>query len=141
MEQFLRKITGIREGEGFRAVLMFAYIFLVIASLLIVKPVRNSLFIARFGASQLPYVYLLVAFMAGGVTFTYARLMRHMRFGRVIGGTLLASVLIFGAFFQLLQRQFTPGWLVYGFYVWVQVFGMITTTHFWLLANYVFNAR
>ena len=141
MERFIRKVTGIREGEEFRAVLMFLYIFLIIASLLIVKPVRNSLFIERFGAARLPYAYLLVAFLAGGVTFTYAQLIRRLRFGLVVVGTLMASVGIFGLFFHFFHRQFTPGWLVYAFYVWVQIFGMLATTQFWLLANYVFNAR
>lgn len=141
MEQFVRRVTGIREGEGFRSVLMFSYIFLIIASLLIFKPVRNSLFLTRYGASQLPYAYLLVAVIAGLVTFTYARLIQRIRFGLVLISTLMISILLFGMFFRLLQSKYPPGWVVYAFYVWVQIFGVIATTQFWLLANYVFNAR
>ena len=141
MQDLVRRITGIREGEGLRAGLMFIYIFFVIASLLIVKPIRNSLFITRYGAGSLPYVYLLVAVAAAVVTFSYTRLIQRMRLSYVIFGTLLLSILMFTVFFHLLHAHITPGWLVYAFYVWVQIFGMIATTQFWLLANYVFNTR
>src|SRR5262245_3392883 len=141
MGSLIRRITNIREGEELRAGLMFVYIFLIIASLLIVKPIRNSLFITRYGASSLPYVYLLVAVAAALVTYSYARMIRKMRLSYVIFGTLVFSVLVFAVFFRLLHDQITPGWVVYAFYVWVQIFGMITTTQFWLLANYVFNTR
>jgi len=32
-------------------------------------------------------------------------------------------------------------WLVYVFYIWVSLFGIITTSQFWLLANHIFNTR
>lgn len=141
MDSLVRRITGIREGEGFRSVLMFVYIFMIIASLLIVKPVRNSLFLTRYGASQLPFVYLMVAVVAALVTFSYARLIQRFRFGVVLIATLVSSILTFVFFLRALESQHPAGWLIYAFYVWVQIFGMITTTQFWLLANYVFNAR
>ena len=32
-------------------------------------------------------------------------------------------------------------WEVYVFYIWVSLFGVFTTSQFWLLANYIFDAR
>ena len=61
MNTFIQKLFDIREGEGFRTLLMFIYIFLIIASLLIIKPVRNSLFLTHLGVSKLPYAFVLVA--------------------------------------------------------------------------------
>jgi hypothetical protein len=42
MKTILKKLFDIREGEESNTLLMFSYIFLIIASLLIVKPVRKS---------------------------------------------------------------------------------------------------
>ena len=32
-------------------------------------------------------------------------------------------------------------WMFYVLYIWVSVFGVITASQFWLLANHLFNAR
>ena len=60
MEKLFRKLFDIREGEAPIATLMFFYGFLIIASLSVLKPVRNSLFLVRFGNEKLPFVYVLV---------------------------------------------------------------------------------
>lgn len=139
--KLLRKLFDIQDGEGLRALLMFCYIFLVIASLLIVKPVRNSLFLTRFGAAQLPYVFILVAMTAALVTTLYARLARRFRLNYLILSTTLISIASLAVFWLLLFFEYQGGWFIYLFYVWVAIFGVITTSQFWLLANYVFNAR
>ena len=54
-ENLLRRLFDIREGEYRRAVLMQLNIFLIISTLLIVKPTVNGLFLAKFGADNLPY--------------------------------------------------------------------------------------
>ena len=60
-EKLVHKTFDIRNGEGLRVALMWIYIFLIISSLLIVKPVVTSLFLYRFGADKLAYVFILIA--------------------------------------------------------------------------------
>jgi AAA family ATP:ADP antiporter len=141
MTTLLRKLFNIREGEGLRAVLMFAYIFLIIASLLIVKPVRNSLFLTEFGAAQLPYAFILVALFAAIVSTVYAGFALKLRLNSLIYYTLLGSIACLFIFWLLLQLEFHAAWFIYAIYIWVAIFGVITTSQFWLLANYTFNAR
>lgn len=141
MTSLLRKLFNIREGEGLRAVLMFAYIFLIIASLLIVKPVRNSLFLTTFGASQLPYAYILVALFAAIISTVYASFALELRLNILIYYTLISCIACLFIFWLLLQLKFHAVWFIYAIYVWVAIFGVITTSQFWLLANYTFNAR
>jgi AAA family ATP:ADP antiporter len=64
MLNIFKRIFDIRDGEKLRAFSMFAYIFLVIASLLILKPLRNSIFLTKLGIEQLPYVFVFVAISA-----------------------------------------------------------------------------
>jgi AAA family ATP:ADP antiporter len=138
--KFFTKL-GILPGYGLRAGLMFSYIFLIIASLLIVKPVRTSLFLTRFGPEQLPYVFMLVAAVSALVAVGYFRLSSIIRLGRLITHSLWLSALIFILTWVLLQSAYVPDWFIYAFYVWVAIFGVIGASQFWLLANYVFNAR
>ncbi len=141
MKILFEKLFGIREGEGFRVSLMFAYIFFVIASLMIVKPVRNSLFLTHLGVKQLPFAFVLVSVASGIVVSIYSRLSRKIRLNYFMAVTLLFIVLNLLIFWYFLYLNITAAWFLYLFYIWVAIFGVIATTQFWLLANYIFNAR
>jgi len=141
LRQAVGKLFDIREGEGLKASLMFAYIFLVIASLLIIKPVRNSLFLSRFGVAQLPYAFILVAVTAAFVTKLYSKNSQRVRLNVLILYTTLISIGCLFLFWLFLHLNYQGGWFIYALYIWVAIFGVITTSQFWLLANYVFNAR
>ncbi len=120
---------------------MFFYIFLLIASLLIVKPVRNSLFLTRFSAEQLPFAFLLVAIAAVLVTIIYSRFANKIRLNVLILSTTGLIILQLLGFWFLLATAYKAAWFIYFFYVWVAIFAVIITSQFWLFANYVFDAR
>jgi len=141
MRKIFHKLFDIREGEGLRAFLMFASIFLLIASLLIVKPVRNSLFLVKFGVEKLPYVFVLVALFSALVAYIYSKYSRKVRLNYLMLTTLLISIACLFVFWLLLHFGYKGDWLFYAFYIWVAIFGVITGAQFWLLANYIFNAR
>lgn len=141
MTSLFRKIFDIRPGEGVRASLMFAYIFLIIASLTIVKPVRISLFLSEFGPEQLPYGFMLVAVVSPILVGLYTKLARVVRLNRLIAATTVGSIASLLMVSLLLSLGFREVWFIYAFYVWVAIFGLLTTAQFWLLASYVFNAR
>jgi len=120
---------------------MFASIFLLIASLLIVKPVRTSLFLVKFGVEKLPYVFVLVALFSALVASVYLKFSRKVRLNYLILTTLFISIACLLVFWLLLHYGYQGGWFLYAFYIWVAIFGVITGAQFWLLANYIFNAR
>jgi len=141
MGRIFRRILDIREGEGLRTLYMSSYIFLIIASLMIVKPIRNSYFLTEIGIGKLPLMFVLVAASSGAAVYLYAKFSRKIRINYLIFFTSLiffAALLIFWGIFKL---GLSGKWLPYVFYIWVTLFGVISTTQFWLLANYVFNAR
>jgi AAA family ATP:ADP antiporter len=139
MQKWLESLFGIRRGEAARSLVMFLYGFLLLSAYLILKPVRNSLFLTRFGPEQLVFMYMIIAVVAGGVATAYGLLARRLKLQRLIGFSTLFIVLNLGLFRWLMQYEFS--WLVYVFYVWVSLFGVITTSQFWLLANHLFDAR
>jgi AAA family ATP:ADP antiporter len=141
MRKLFRRLFDIREGEGFTASLMFVILFLLIACLMIIKPIRNSLFLVKFGVEKLPYVFVLVALFSAAVASLYSRYSRRIRLNNLISITILISIASLLVFWFLLNFRFQGNWIFYAFYIWGAIFGVVVTTQFWLLANHIFNAR
>jgi AAA family ATP:ADP antiporter len=137
----IRRILEIREGEFFRATVMFAYIFSVIAALMVIKPVRNSLFLIHLGIENLPYAFVLVAIASGIIVSVYTKFSKTIRVHIMIGTSMVATISSLFIIWILLRFSIVDTWFLYLFYVWVAIFGVVLTTQFWLLANYIFNAR
>jgi AAA family ATP:ADP antiporter len=138
---FLRRVFDIRRGEGRRVLWMQLNIFLIISTLLIIKPTAGALFLAEVGVDKLPVVFILTALAAGIVSYVYGRILPLFSIGRTMVGTLLVSVgclVLFGVF---LARPLPPHALLYGLLVWVSIFAVLSASQFWILANVVFNAR
>jgi AAA family ATP:ADP antiporter len=141
MKKLFHKLFDIRGGEGFKVTLMFSYVFLLTASLLIIKPVRNSLFLVKFGAEKLPYVFMLVAFFSAIMASIYSKYSKKVRLNYLIYITLLICIVCLLLIWFMLHSEYQGSWFLYAFYIWVTIFAVITSAQFWLLANYVFNAR
>ncbi|MEW6751204.1 MAG: HEAT repeat domain-containing protein [Candidatus Latescibacterota bacterium] len=112
---------------------------LVMASLYVLKPARNGLFLDRLGVGQLPYVLLLVALVGGLVALAFTRLAGRLRLGRLVPATFLFLMANLVGFRLLLEAG--PAWGFYLFYVWVSLYGLMATSLLWLLASVVFNPR
>ncbi|MFQ5824395.1 MAG: Npt1/Npt2 family nucleotide transporter [bacterium] len=141
MFSLLRKAIDIRRGEAGRTWIMFSHIFLVLASYLILKSMTRSLFLTNLGATQLPFVYMLVAIVVGSVAVIYARLAANIRLDRLMIGTTIFLMANLVLFWWFLTIDVKSALLYYGLWVWTSIFGILTTSQFWLLANYVFNPR
>lgn len=132
-------LSGLRSGE-LRRVLPIATAYgLVLASLYLLKPARNALFLTQVGVDRLPYVLLVVAGVGAVTTLTYGRFARSMRTDRLIRSTFLSLMVMLVVFRILLPAGQT--WVYYVFFVWVALYGVLTTSLIWLLANTVFTAR
>jgi AAA family ATP:ADP antiporter len=141
VERILKKAFDIRQGEESKTILMLCYIFLVISSLMIVKPVSTSLFLSKLGAGKLPVVFILVAILAAAISTLYSRFLKRVVLNHLIVGTLKVSIASLIIFWGCLYFDYLKGWVLYAFYVWVAIFAVISASQFWILANQLFNAR
>lgn len=144
LQHFLRERIDIREGEEGRVLLMFGYIFLIVTALMIVKPVANSLFISHFGVARLPYVFIFVAVGAAAVSSLYSRWIASVDMFRLMSRTLQFSIGSLLFFRIVLLEAFIRDemlFVFFVFYVWTAVYGLITASQFWILANCIFNPR
>jgi len=120
---------------------MFVYIFLVIATLLILKPVRNSLFLTAFGPEQLPYAFIAMAVFSAIITIVYSKFTEGFRLNQIIGASIVFFIAIFLITWIVFFLNFDAGWFIYFFYLIASIFGIFSASQFWLLANHIFNAR
>jgi ATP/ADP translocase len=108
--RLIEQALNLRPGELRRGVPLFAYLFLVIATYLVGRVVRDSLFLSRFQATQLPYADIATALTAGIVIAVYIRVGRHSN----LRSLLLGSLLLFASncvLFWTLARFFAVSWL------------------------------
>lgn len=138
---FLNKSFDIRVGEYRRVLLMQLNIFLIISTLLIVKPIVSSLFLSSFGYEYLPTAFIVVAIFAIGVSWFYSRLLSRHSFQKIMVRTLIISVISLFVFGVLLRLNFLVQIVLFLFYVWVAIFAVVSSSQFWILANIVFNPR
>ncbi len=141
MKHLFLKTLGLQETEFTRAVLMFFYIFFIIASLLIIKPVRNSLFLVEIGPVYLPYAFILVAVASILVAVGYSRITARVKIIPRTNFSLLFFIVSLLGIWILLSNGYRKVWFIYTIYIWVAIYGALAASQFWLLANLVFNVR
>ena len=136
----VRRLLDVRPGEIRRIGFMAAFLFFLLAANNVIKIVRDSLFLSRFPIAQLPYVYLLAALLAGVVIGIYSRFSSRLSLSQVILGShavIISNVIIF----WLLITFYDFAWVLYGFYMWSAIVGLIAVAQFWTLTNDLFNPR
>lgn len=130
---------ALRRGEAQRALLVTVYLGLIISCYLILKAVRDALFIDAFSAMKLPYVILGIALLAGVFVDGYIRISRRVPAPRLIVGSLvffISNLLLFWVIAQIGAR-----WLYPVLYIWVGLYGVAAPVQVWTLANEVFTTR
>ncbi|MFQ5709179.1 MAG: Npt1/Npt2 family nucleotide transporter [bacterium] len=132
-------MVEVRSGETTKTLLMALFYFLVIFSITVVKPVRNSLFLSELGAAKLPYIYLVTAAFTGLLVFVDSKLssvLNRVTFMSATLGFLLLNLLWFWWWMRWPEK-----WVFAFFYVWVSLFTTVLVAHFWTFANDYFHPR
>ena len=70
----LSALFSIEPGEGRRVLLMLVVSFLIGSSTILTSTAAYALFIAQFGAQDLPYVYMATSLVVSACSLTYLRL-------------------------------------------------------------------
>jgi len=136
----LGRFFDVRPGELRRIGFMAALFFFLLAANNVIKVVRDSLFLSRFPITQLPYVYLLAALVAGVAIGIYSRFTSKLSLSRVILGS-LAFIISNVITFWLLVAYNDGAWVLYAYYIWSAIVGLILVAQFWTFANELFTPR
>jgi ATP:ADP antiporter, AAA family len=138
MIRWLSGFFDVRPGEIYRVAVTSSLLFFLIAANNLIKILRDSIFLGHHSASELPYVYILVAIFAGAIISAYARYTARLSLVQLILGT-NAIILLMIAGFWFLLTYIDPAWAHYAFYVWSALVTAIAVAQLWTLANQIFS--
>ena len=146
MSEVIRHISNILFGyqknsdskSRRHTLLMFLYSIILLITLYLLKPVRDSLFIFEIGAEQLPWVFIATAVLVAPVSRLYSRFSQNTSIFKLV--VIITLILVSNLFLIWFFIDENSVFLFYGFYIWVSIFGVLITSQFWLLANSLFDA-
>ena len=134
----LARVFDIRPAEIYRVGVIACLFFFLIAANNLIKILRDSIFLGQHAVSELPYLYILVAFLAGTLIAIYTRYSVNVSIIRLILAT-NAVILSNIVFFWILLTYFDPNWSHYAFYIWSAMATVIAVAQAWTLANHIFT--
>ena len=141
IKKYILRVFDIKEEELVKTLLLQLNIFIFISTLLIVKPTINSLFLSELSSDALPLGYVFTAIFALVGSYFYDRALENYTLNIIIDRTIIGSVISLILFAIAFNFNFASGFLLYIPYVWVAIFGLLTASQFWILANLVYNVR
>ncbi len=116
-------------------------IFCLICALLLVKPTSNSLFLSILGIDSLPFAYITVSAIALIISLFYNKHIDIVAPKKLFIISSLVSAMLLVAIAYCLYYNFFQDTVVFAFYLFVSVFGILSASQFWILFNQIFNAR
>jgi ATP/ADP translocase len=138
MKRYLTSVVDIRRGEWGVTLLMLVNVIALLATYYFLKPARDSIFLSQQSAEQLPWVFIITALASAPIISLYGRAGRTLKLNQLINITTLIIIGCLVGFYFLIQYPWF--WVPYVFYVWVSIYGALTVSQFWLLANAVFTS-
>ena len=139
IQRLLSPIVDVRKEEASALLLMFLYSFLAMTSFNIIKPLTRATFIDELGANNLPWVLLATGVLIGVIMQVYTRLISRVPPRAVIPVTQLGMTALLAGFWVLFQTG--QAWASIAFYFLGQIMGLLLISHFWTLANDVYDPR
>ncbi|MBD2082424.1 HEAT repeat domain-containing protein [Leptolyngbya sp. FACHB-17] len=145
---FLRWIN-LRSGEGNRTFWMFAFYTFTSTGLMWLEACSVEMFLAQFGAANLPLIYIVSAVIKIGLGWLYSELQRYLPLRMVIVAIalLLASPLpifslgLSGAFGNTVGQFYALQVTVFAMQLWLEASHVLNDLNASITANQLFNIR
>ena len=136
-DRLLSIFTEVRPGEGVGALLLGAYVFLLLEAYYILKTVREALILSEGGAEIKAYSSAAQAALLLLIIPAYGRLASRVNRERLIMSVTVFFASNLAVFYLLGQAGLHVGIL---FFLWVGIFNVLVISQFWALANDLYNS-
>ena len=133
-------LLGIQPGEERSASLMLAHSFAMGVGTTFFETAASALFLAHFGASLLPYVYIAAAVINTLTGLLYTGVQHRVPFRTLMVATLLLLLGATGAFRVGLLTS-SSGALVFLLLVFYRVISALTDLEYWAVATRLYDVR
>lgn len=136
LERFLSLFSPVHAGEARTVLLLTLNVFLLLTAYYIIKPVREALILADWGAEAKIYASAGQAMLLLVAVPVYSRLSSRFDRRSLIRNVLLFFTACLALFYLLAQAGLSLG---IAFYLWVGVFNLMVVAQFWSFANDIYT--
>jgi AAA family ATP:ADP antiporter len=135
----IRALRSLSIDERWKAGILFAWFFVVITTLWLLKPIRQASLLTHLGSGEIPYVRLGSVVVVAIVVAVYSRSVdRLTRIQVARGASLLFSLVLVGFWISLQLGGEALGaerWFVWAVFILVDVYSTVMVGIFWTYAN------
>lgn len=138
----LASLVAIRRGEGPALAWSWAYIFAILASYYMLRPIRDQMGVAG-GIENLPWLFLATLGGMLALNLPFAWLVKTLPRARFVALTYRFFALNIVAFAVLIYAadEASTVWIGRVFFVWLSVFNLFVVSIFWATIVDVFSAE
>jgi AAA family ATP:ADP antiporter len=133
MRVALLRRSGLESRELSKALWLGGALMALTSSYTLVKTVRDALFLSRLSATWLPLVYILVGVVTLAVSVIVGRLTQRLSARQSLVGSILGATIGLALFSVAVGGS--DRWVPAIFYLYVNAYGLIVVSQFWLYTN------
>lgn len=141
MSNLLKTLFNLEPGEEKLVALTLLQSVFVGFPRLFTVTVSSALFLEKYSADKLPYVFIASALLIPVIGLFHLQLAKKMAFIKLQSSTLLVLAFISSAFLILLRFLPSTGWPTFLLWVWFSTEWTLTNIVFWGVASRLFTAR
>lgn len=138
----LQSLFNIKRDEERSALLMLVHAFFMGTATVFFETSSSALFLSRYKAEMLPYIYIGAAVLSTLTGALYTRLRERVSFWTLMLATigfLLVSVVAFRI--GLMFAVSAAAWLVFALFIWYRLISILTDLEFWAVAARLYDVR
>ncbi len=131
---------GIETAERRSVALMLGHSFAMGLATTFFETAASALFLARFAAPLLPWVYITAAALNTATGLVYSNVGRRVPFARLMSSTLILLIVTVSLLRAGLALTAAP-WLVFALLVWYRAVSALTDLEYWAVATRLYDVR
>ncbi|MCP4765714.1 MAG: MFS transporter [Gammaproteobacteria bacterium] len=143
MPEFLQKAIGrlfkIERDEIAAAMLSFLFVFTLMASYYVLRPVRDAM-ASDWSDAELSWLWTLTFFISGAAVLLYGWVVSRVSLKKLVPAVYIFFAASFGLFYLATQSFDNTRLIDQSFYVWVSFFALFHISVFWSFMSDLYSS-
>jgi|GEM_PF-1460660 len=137
----LFQLLGVKPDEQRAVVLLLLFSFFDGLCYVLLDSASSALFLSRFSAEMLPYVYVLATIVSVAIGVVYTRLVSRIAVSKLMVGSLFSVMLVVLGFALALMIEPDSATALYGLVTWREAQYVLTNVVLGIVATKIFDLR
>ena len=139
LQRTVNRLLNVERDEIGAALLSFLFVFTLMASYYVLRPVRDAM-ASDWSDAELSWLWTLNFFISGGAVLLYGWIASRLGPGRLVPAVYLFFAASFGLFYVATQSFADTHLLDQAFYIWVSFFALFHVSVFWSFMTTLYSS-